>query len=234
MCCIWGAIRATGWRVGAAGLRARHVWRRGLRGTKTTRMIVLVQIVARYSASAVTHQPNMHCAGGAAGSCAHSPIQRHTMVAAHVLKAPLSPTWKTELLPATLSVALLLKCSNLSASQTRLDSRARSASYLIAISYGSLSSACLRARWAARRVPRAKDGGLPHVLVHLAARLRDQASTMVYTATSVLTSALFGAHIAEISLECPWQLGGSGVSSCAWIYWLSGTVRLISRRHTCD
>ena len=122
MCCIWGAIRATGWRVGAAGLRARHVWRRGLRGTKTTRMIVLVQIVARYSASAVTHQPHMHCAGGAAVSCAHSPVQRHTMVAAHVLKAPLSPTWKTELLPATLSVALLLKCSNLTASQSRVES----------------------------------------------------------------------------------------------------------------
>ena len=119
MCCIWGAVRATGWRVGAAGLRARHVWRRGLRGTKTTRMIVLVQIVAQYSASAVTHQPHMHCAGGAAVSCAHSPVQRHTMVAAHVLKAPLSPTWKTELLPATLSVALLLKCSNLTASQSR-------------------------------------------------------------------------------------------------------------------
>ena len=122
MCCIWGAIRATGWRVGAAGLRARHVWRRGLRGTKTTRMIVLVQIVAQYSASAVTHQPHMHCAGGAAVSCAHSPVQRHTMVAAHVLKAPLSPTWKTELLPATLSVALLLKCSNLPASQSRVES----------------------------------------------------------------------------------------------------------------
>ena len=121
MCCIWGAIRATGWRVGAAGLRARHVWRRGLRGTKTTRMIVLVQIVARYSASAVTHQPHMHCAGGAAVSCAHSPVQRHTMVAAHVLKAPLSPTWKTELLPATLSVALLPKCLNLPASQSRVD-----------------------------------------------------------------------------------------------------------------
>ena len=90
----------------------------------------------------------------------------------------------------------------------RFDSRARSASYLIAISYGSLSSACLRARWAARRVPRAKDGGLPHVLVHLAARLRDQASTMVYTATSVLTSALFGPHIAEIA----WNARGNWVA----------------------
>ena len=74
----------------------------------------------------MTHQPNMHCAGGAAVSSAQSPVQRHTMVAAHVLKAPLSPTWKTELLPATLSVALLLKCSNLTASQSRVESRASS------------------------------------------------------------------------------------------------------------
>ena len=66
----------------------------------------------------------------------------------------------------------------------------------------SLIGACLSARWAARRVPRAKDGGVPHAQVDLAAYWWDPASPMVCTARWALTSALFGAHVAEISLEC--------------------------------
>ncbi len=58
----------------------------------------------------------------------------------------------------------------------------------------------LSARWAARRVPRAKDGGVPHKQVDLAASWWDLASPMVCTARWVLTPALFGAHVAEISL----------------------------------
>ena len=97
----------------------------------------------------------------------------------------------------------------------------------------SLIGACLSARWAARRVPRAKDGGVPHAQVDLAAYWWDPASPMVCTARWALTSVLFGAHVAEISLQCPWPLAGSDMSSRAWSHWLWCTARLIQRARAC-
>ena len=91
----------------------------------------------------------------------------------------------------------------------------------------------MSARWAARRVPRAKDGGVPHAQVDLAASWRDPASPMVCTARWVLIPALFGAHVAEISLQCPRPLAGSDMSPRALIHWLWCTVRLIQRGQAC-
>ena len=91
----------------------------------------------------------------------------------------------------------------------------------------------MSARWAARRVPRAKDGGVPHAQVDLAAYWWDPASPMVCTARWALTSVLFGARVAEISLECPWPLAGSDMSSRASSHWLWCTARLIHRGQTC-
>ena len=91
----------------------------------------------------------------------------------------------------------------------------------------------LSARWAARRVPRAKDGGVPHAQVDLAAYWWDPASPMVCTARWALTSVLFGARVAEISLQCPRPLAGSDMSSRAWSHWLWCTARLVHRGQTC-
>ena len=91
----------------------------------------------------------------------------------------------------------------------------------------------MSARWAARRVPRAKDGGVPHAQVDLAAYWWDPASPMVCTARWALTSVLFGAHVAEISLQCPRPLAGSDMSSRAWSHWLWCTARLVHRGQTC-
>ena len=91
----------------------------------------------------------------------------------------------------------------------------------------------MSARWAARRVPRAKDGGVPHAQVDLAAYWWDPASPMVCTARWALTSVLFGAHVAEISLQCPRPLAGSDMSSRAWSHWLWCTARLIQRARAC-
>ena len=88
--------------------------------------------------------------------------------------------------------------------------------------------------WAARRVPRAKDGGVPHVQVDLAASWWDPSSPMMCIATWVLTPVLPGAHVAEISLQCPWPLAGSEMSSCAWGHWLWCTARLMQRAQACD
>ena len=49
----------------------------------------------------------------------------------------------------------------------------------------------------------------------------------------VLIPALFGAHVAEISLQCPWPLAGSEMLSCAWSHWLWCTARLIQRAQPC-
>ena len=87
--------------------------------------------------------------------------------------------------------------------------------------------------WAARRVPRAKDGGVPHVQVDLAASWWDPSSPMMCIATWVLTPVLPGAHVAEISLQCPWPLAGSEMSSCAWGHWLWCTARLMQRAQAC-
>ena len=87
--------------------------------------------------------------------------------------------------------------------------------------------------WAARRVPRAKDGGVPHVQVDLAASWWDPSSPMMCIATWVLTPVLPGAHVAEISLQCPWPLAGSDMSSRAWSHWLWCTARLVHRGQTC-
>ena len=87
--------------------------------------------------------------------------------------------------------------------------------------------------WAARRVPRAKDGGVPHVQVDLAASWWDPSSPMMCIATWVLTPVLPGAHVAEISLQCPWPLAGSDMSSRAWSHWLWCTARLIQRARAC-
>ena len=97
----------------------------------------------------------------------------------------------------------------------------------------SLIGACLSARWAARRVPRAKDGGVPHAQVDLAAYWWDPASPMVCTARWALTSVLFGARVAEISLKCPWPLAGSDMSSRAWVHRLWCTARLVQRARAC-
>ena len=91
----------------------------------------------------------------------------------------------------------------------------------------------MSARWAARRVPRAKDGGVPHEQVDLAASWWDLASTMICTARWVLTPALFGAHVAEISLQCPRPLAGSDMSSRAWAHRPWCTARLIQRARAC-
>ena len=91
----------------------------------------------------------------------------------------------------------------------------------------------MSARWAARRVPRAKDGGVPHAQVDLAAYWWDPASPMVCTARWALTSVLFGARVAEISLQCPRPLAGSDMSSRAWSHWLWCTARLIHRVQAC-
>ena len=91
----------------------------------------------------------------------------------------------------------------------------------------------MSARWAARRVPRAKDGGVPHAQVDLAASWWDPASPMVCTARWVLAPALFGAHVAEISLQCPRPLAGSDMSPRALIHWLWCTVRLMQRGQAC-
>ena len=87
--------------------------------------------------------------------------------------------------------------------------------------------------WAARRVPRAKDGGVPHVQVDLAASWWDPSSPMMCIATWVLTPVLPGAHVAEISLQCPRPLAGSDMSSRAWSHWLWCTARLVHRGQTC-
>ena len=91
----------------------------------------------------------------------------------------------------------------------------------------------MSARWAARRVPRAKDGGVPHAQVDLAASWWDPASPMVCTARWALTSVLFGAHVAEISLQCPWPLAGSDMSPRAWAHRPWCTARLIQRARAC-
>ena len=82
-------------------------------------------------------------------------------------------------------------------------------------------------------MPRAKDGGVPHAQVDIAAYWWDPASPMVCTARWALTSVLFGAHVAEISLKCPWPLAGSDMSSRAWAHRLWCTARLIQRARAC-
>ena len=92
MCCMCGEIRATGWRVSAAGLRAKGSSQHKTWHTKAG--VGDKRSVAQSSDSAIRSQIIYHqiIFNASRAKHAHVPIQRHTIVDAHVNKAPLSPT----------------------------------------------------------------------------------------------------------------------------------------------